>query len=610
MIKPLKTVLDSPLWTLCRSSRVSLVYFAAMFACNLVAALLEGVSFASFFFALSFADSQNVDFPTFFPEKLNWIQHLPSFQGFLFFLAAAVLVQVLKSAFTFVAQCISTKLSNELRLLAQMRIYEQIFRFSFQFANSYRTGDLADYATSPQTLFNSLIECINRVLIGGLGALTLLCILFKLSASLTLVFLVSATLLYLFQKKLLAQIATYSDQASNAQAEVSKIAIQTFSAIRTVFTFGLQDLIFSKVSNKLKEHAQHCNQVYLRGSLLTNLNELLGVLLIGICLIGGHLFLNADNTNTVPLLLTFIGIAYRLTTRLQIVFQHALVVTQQWGSHLRLNKILSDRGKEFAPKEGICFSGLKQEIAFQNISFSYLKNRSQPILRQISFTIPKGHTIAFVGSSGAGKSTITDLLVRLYDPQEGAIYIDGIDLRTYDPYSWRQHLGVVNQEPFIFSDSILDNIRFRDDLHSAETAIQAAKIAGAHHFISRLPDGYLTEVGERGYRLSTGEKQRIALARALIHNPEILILDEATSNLDSHSEKKIQLALSKFSHSKTIIVVAHRLSTIKDADQIYVVDDGCILEKGTHNELLAKQGKYASLWNVQVAHQEIAFHST
>ncbi|MDX1573574.1 MAG: ABC transporter ATP-binding protein/permease [Methylophaga sp.] len=236
-------------------------------------------------------------------------------------------------------------------------------------------------------------------------------------------------------------------------------------------------------------------------------------------------------------------------------------------------------------------------IRFDHVSFAYENNR--PILHDISFEIPAGHKVAVVGASGSGKSTLVRLLFRFYDPQRGHIFIDDHDLREVDQHSLRQQIGVVPQDTVLFNESLLHNIRYGQPDASQEAIFKAARQAHMHEFISELPDGYQTLVGERGLKLSGGEKQRVAIARTLLKNPRILVFDEATSALDSHAEQAINQQLQQLSHNKTTLVIAHRLSTIIDADLILVMDKGHIIERGNHQTLLAKQGHYAAMWHIQ-----------
>lgn len=236
---------------------------------------------------------------------------------------------------------------------------------------------------------------------------------------------------------------------------------------------------------------------------------------------------------------------------------------------------------------------IKGDISFENVYFGY--KAYNPVLKNISFEIKKGEMIGIVGHSGSGKSTLINLIMRLYDPTGGCVRIDGVDLREISQNSLRSQVGVVLQETFLFNGTVLENIRYAKPDAAFEEVVRAAKIANCHEFITRMPDGYETMVGERGYSLSGGERQRVAIARAILHDPKILILDEATASLDTQTEKLIQDALNKLIEGRTTIAIAHRLSTLAGADRLIVLDKGRLAEMGTHNELLAHKGVYYRL---------------
>jgi ATP-binding cassette subfamily B protein/subfamily B ATP-binding cassette protein MsbA len=244
--------------------------------------------------------------------------------------------------------------------------------------------------------------------------------------------------------------------------------------------------------------------------------------------------------------------------------------------------------------------GLKREIAFDRVTLEYVEGQG-PAVANLSFEMPRGSVTVLVGGSGAGKSSVVDLLIGLYSPTAGQIWVDGTDLQDLAPASWRTKLGVVSQDTFVFNQSILDNIRYGRPEASEREAIEAAKDAQADAFIRELPQGYETAVGERGHRLSGGQRQRLALARAILKQPDILILDEATSALDSYSERLVQEALAVFQQDRTVLIVAHRLSTIAHADRILVLENGLLVELGTHTELLKKGGFYTDYWQLQAA---------
>lgn len=286
--------------------------------------------------------------------------------------------------------------------------------------------------------------------------------------------------------------------------------------------------------------------------------------------------------------LNFLGFVYR-------EIKHALADMERMFTILDQNLEVADKPSAHT------LNTSSASVQFEHVDFGYEPNRQ--ILFDVSFTIPAGHTLAVVGASGAGKSTLSRLLFRFYDVSDGAIKVDGIDVRDLEQASLRRHIGIVPQDTVLFNDSILYNIAYGNPGADRDEIIEAARAARIHDFVMSLPDGYDTQVGERGLKLSGGEKQRVAIARTLLKNPPILVLDEATSALDTHTEKHIQDELRQIARDRTTLIIAHRLSTVVDADKILVLDQGRVIEQGTHRELLLQGRRYAQMWMLQQAGQ-------
>jgi ATP-binding cassette, subfamily B, bacterial MsbA len=328
-------------------------------------------------------------------------------------------------------------------------------------------------------------------------------------------------------------------------------------------------------------------------------SALLPILAIAV-IAGVSVFTFASRSSGVlPSLVTFVLALQRFNARLGGLAGLASGYASSAAQLSRLNTILDDGDKEFVRRGGLLLSSMRSGIALRQVSLRYA-DQLPWALSSIDLHIQRGSTVALVGPSGAGKSSIADLLVGLYDPTEGAIEIDGTDLRKLDLASWQKQLGVVSQDTFLFNATIAKNIAFGSPSASRNDIEAAAAMAQAAGFIESLPQGYDTLVGERGYRLSGGQRQRLSLARALLRKPELLILDEATSALDTQSERLVQEAIERFEQGHTVLVIAHRLSTIVNADLICVMEQGRILERGSHRERLERNGRYASLWQQQI----------
>jgi ATP-binding cassette, subfamily B, bacterial MsbA len=570
--------------------------FSALFLFNAFASLLEGGSFTFIILALSSLDQGSTfekvkNYSIFFTNINEWDKMFI----FSLLIIIAILMQILRSSLGYFGYLFSVKLSTNIQTRLQSSIYRQIFRLSFSNVSKYKTGDLIEYATSPSTNLPDLSAAVNESIVSFFTCIVLFSLLIGISTKLTFIVLITFSVVFFLQKKIIKIISKISRKLINLQTEFSKKTVQNLHAIRLIFTYNRKDSSLKRTNINIKNISKATFKQSTIAYLLTPLNEIMSILLVGICLIVGPFFLK---DNSVSYLLTFLTITYRLSTKFQILSTNIGKIAKGSGFIKRMNSILDNKDKEIIKENEITIVDFNQQIEFDNVFFRY-DNILENSIKNMSFKICKGQTVAFVGPSGAGKSTILDLFTCLYEPNIGRILIDKVNLSTVNRKSWRELLGVVSQDVFIFHGSIADNVRFGKLNASNEEIIQASKTSGAYEFISNLPKGFNTVVGERGYRLSGGEKQRLALTRALIRKPKILILDEATSNLDSKSELYIQKALNLLQHTITIIIVAHRLSTITKADEIFFIENGQLIEKGIHNELLKLNGRYASFWDIQ-----------
>ncbi|MDE3055179.1 MAG: ABC transporter ATP-binding protein [Verrucomicrobiota bacterium] len=575
-------------------------YLIALLFPLLLTAVFEGGSFACILLAFSALEGKESAplFGNIQPHELLGF-HLQGMDLFYFYILATVLFQMIRSGLNYLALIGTSALSLKIQTLAQQTICTQIFRFSFPFVSRYRVGDLIEYVKTPPSFFPYFFECANKILVSCAMSLGLLSLLLFISWKLTAITFFLFLLLTGAQKSLIRTISKYSKELTGHLVEFSHRIVQSLQGLRPIHIFCKQTYILKKTENILQQVNKTSKRLYLWSHSLPVLNETISILLVGVTLIlGSYLLTNTQGTAVLPSLLTYIALTYRLANRLQIAMSAAGTISTHWGSILRLNDILDEQGKEYlvsAEKPSLRWNS---SIDCQNVWLKYPGNDAWS-LQNLSFSIPKGSSVALVGLSGAGKSSILDLILGLRAPSQGKILIDGESLTNYSETSWREQIGVVSQDSFLFHDTIEENIRFGTPQATQEEIHLAAQKAYAADFIARLPRGYNTLLGD--VELSGGEKQRITLARAFLRNPSLLLLDEATSHLDAHSEEQILLALEHLRGKTTMIFVTHRLTTITRMDRIFVIDGGRQIEEGSHEELLQKGSRYAQLWHKQLA---------
>ncbi|WP_044125783.1 ABC transporter ATP-binding protein [Segatella buccae] len=477
------------------------------------------------------------------------------------------------------------------------QLYRKITSLSLGFFSEERKGDIiARMSGDVQEIENSIMSSLDMLFKNPILIIAYFTTLLLISWQLTLFTIVFVPVFGWFMGLVGRKLKQNSIKAQLLWSDTMSQVEETLGGLRIIKAFCAEEKMNERFDKVNCDYRNNVMRVNIRQQLAHPMSEFLGTVMIIIVLwVGGILVLN-NHTLSGPRFIYYLVMLYSIINPLKEFSKAGYNIPKGLASMERVDKILQAEVAIHDPEKPVALNGFKHQIEFRHVSFKY---EQQWVLRDINLVIPKGKTIALVGQSGSGKSTLLDLIPRYYDVQEGEVLIDGINVKDLGVHDLRQLIGNVNQEAILFNDTFYNNIAFGVDGATREQVEEAAKIANAHEFIMQSDKGYDTNIGDRGGRLSGGQRQRVSIARAILKNPPILILDEATSALDTESERLVQDALERLMKTRTTIAVAHRLSTIKNSDEIYVLHEGRLVESGTHDELMVKNGYYKKLHDMQ-----------
>lgn len=518
-------------------------------------------------------------------------------KGLIMVISLVLILFLLKNLFNYLAMYFITFLRNGVLQDVRNAMYKKITDLPISYFSEKRKGDVIARVTSDvleiQHSFLSILELIIRE---PLTMFFTLLIMFGISPKLTLFVFVFIPISGLIISKIGKSLKKKSDRVQKEQGEFLSIVEETLGGLRVIKAFNAENRFIKNFKKSTNRFFKFSNSLLNRQNLASPTGEFLGILVIGVLLWYGGQLVIVEKSLDAASFIGYIALAYNFLTPAKAISKASYGVQKGNAAAERVLEILETENPIAETENPIEKSVFESNISLENISFKY---EDEYVLRDFNLNVPKGGTVALVGQSGSGKSTIANLVTRFYDVNEGIIKIDDINIKELSKKSLRGMLGLVTQDSILFNDTVGNNIGLGKEGATSDEIIEAAKIANAHDFIMELPKGYDTNIGDSGNKLSGGQKQRLSIARAVLKNPPIMILDEATSALDTESERLVQDALEKMMQNRTSIVIAHRLSTIQNADNIVVLQKGEIVEQGSHNELLAKNGTYKKLVTMQ-----------
>lgn len=577
-------------------------YIALLIFLFFIASAFDGISIGLLVPLLaSLQQVQNYeDLPQILQYIIEFFDRYPVEKQVVISLVFVVVSVLLKNLFLTLSRYLAYWITTRIIVSLRMQVINTLMFVGIGFYNNVKTGDLVEKTIYNTIMTEEIVKNTTELLDYFASFIILMVLLIIFSWQLTILTIILAAIIAFAVSIYINRLSIIGKKFIVNSRELTATIHESFTGIQVIKSFNMEKRQMETINHQLEKTAKNHLRIIFGNYMVHIITEALGVIAIGVLFVLAIRMSDMNYKIVLTQLLPFIYILARMMPTLKMINQARGIIVSRWPGFEAVYDLIRLDNKPIIEDGTGDFTGIKNSIKFQSVMFSY-NSDDKYALNNVDFEIPKARTTAVVGESGAGKSTITNLLLRFYDPQSGTIFVDDEPLPNFKISSYRKSIGIVSQDTFIFNDTVSNNIAFGSfEETSQEQIIEAAKRAGAHDFISSLPDGYDTFLGERGIKLSGGQRQRISIARAILKDPEILILDEATSSLDSTTEQQIHSAITELSQNRTVVVIAHRLSTIKNADQIIVLKDGRVSEIGNEKELLDNMGEYYKLTQASI----------
>ena len=540
------------------------------------------------------------DIANYAESYLNYFVTIKKAEGsndvFIFMVSIIIITFLLKNIFNYLSMFFITFLKNGVIKDFRNDIYNKIIKLSMSYYSEKKKGDIvARISSDVLEIDNSFLSVFELIIKEPLMILFTLISMYLISPELTGFVLIFIPLSAFFISIVGKSLKRKSLKVQKEQGLFISLVDETLNGLKIVKIFNAENAFSKKFSESTKRLYKFSNSVINRKNLASPLSEFLGICSITAILWYGGMMVLKENSLDASTFLVYLGLAYNILTPAKALSKASYKVRKAYGAAERVFQIIDDK-RYLKSSSDIYLDNFNSSIDFENVSFAY---ENEEVIKNLSFKIRKGETIALVGQSGSGKSTIANLISRFYDISDGKIKVDGKNIKEINLTSLRKLIGLVTQDSILFNDSIKNNLLIGNESANDEDIIEALKIANAWEFVKDLPNTIDANIGDSGNKLSGGQKQRISIARAVLKNPPIMLLDEATSALDSESEHLVQIALDNVMKNKTSLVIAHRLSTVQNADNIIVLEKGKVIESGKHKDLMTKEGVYSNLVRMQ-----------